>query len=105
MVKNLKLLRAKYKFSQQQLAECIGVSQQSVNKYENHNIEPDIQTLIAIADCLHTSVDYLIGHGGAEPPAETMLNTEEQELLFQYRRLSSKQKESIRQIILNYLDL
>ena len=46
MVKNLKLLRTKYNISQQQLAELVGVSQQSINKYENHKIEPDIQTLI-----------------------------------------------------------
>ncbi|MBQ8922805.1 MAG: helix-turn-helix transcriptional regulator [Oscillospiraceae bacterium] len=41
MVKNLKTLRTKFRLSQQQLADVIGVSQQSVNKYENHNIEPD----------------------------------------------------------------
>ena len=40
MVKNLKYLRTRYGISQQQLAEIAGVSQQSVNKYENHNIEP-----------------------------------------------------------------
>ena len=38
MVKNLKYLRTRYGISQQQLAEIAGVSQQSVNKYENHNI-------------------------------------------------------------------
>ena len=47
MVKNLKYLRTRYGISQQQLAEIAGVSQQSVNKYENHNIEPDIRTLTA----------------------------------------------------------
>ncbi len=50
MVKNLKYLRTRYGISQQQLAEIAGVSQQSVNKYENHNIEPDIRTLTAFAD-------------------------------------------------------
>ena len=64
MVKNLKYLRTRYGISQQQLAEIAGVSQQSVNKYENHNIEPDIRTLTAFADFFHTSVDFLIGHRG-----------------------------------------
>ncbi|MGN0501777.1 MAG: helix-turn-helix transcriptional regulator, partial [Ruminococcus sp.] len=35
MVKNLKLLRTKKGLSQQQLADIIGTSQQSINKYEN----------------------------------------------------------------------
>ncbi len=47
MIKNLKALRKEYNISQQQLANIIGVSQQSINKYENHNVEPDIETLKA----------------------------------------------------------
>ena len=35
--------------TQKGLADAIGVSQQSINKYENHNIEPDIETLMRIA--------------------------------------------------------
>ena len=48
--------------SQQQLGEIVGVSQQSINKYENHNVEPDVATLCALADYFQTSVDYLVGH-------------------------------------------
>lgn len=62
MVKNLRKLRNEYKISQKQLADVIGVSQQSINKYENHNIEPDIETLKSIANYFNTSVDYLIGY-------------------------------------------
>ncbi|HIU69449.1 MAG TPA: helix-turn-helix transcriptional regulator [Candidatus Scubalenecus merdavium] len=61
MVKNLKKLRKLFGVSQQQLADVLGVSQQSINKYENHNVEPDIETLIAMADYFDTSVDYLVG--------------------------------------------
>ena len=62
MIKNMKLLRSKYKVSQAQLAEAIGVSQQSVNKYENSGVEPDFEMLIKIADHFSVSIDYLIGH-------------------------------------------
>lgn len=58
----LKQLRERVHVTQQQLAAAVGVSQQSINKYENHDIEPDIETLIAIADFFHTSMDYLVGH-------------------------------------------
>lgn len=46
MVKNLRKLRTSSGISQQQLADIIGTSQQSINKYENHSVEPDINGLI-----------------------------------------------------------
>ena len=42
MLPNLKLLRKEYHISQQALADAIQVSQPSINKYENHNIEPEM---------------------------------------------------------------
>ena len=45
MLPNLKLLRKEYGISQQVLADMMGVSQQSINQYENHSIEPDIALL------------------------------------------------------------
>ena len=60
MVENLKLLRQEHGVSQRELAEAVGVSQQSINKYENHAIEPDIATLIALADYFDVSIDYIL---------------------------------------------
>lgn len=62
MVANLKKLRKEYNISQKQLADVVGVSQQSINKYENHNIEPDIATLKNMAKFFNTSIDYLVGY-------------------------------------------
>lgn len=61
MIKNLKTLRNQRGISQKALADIIMVSQQSINKYENHNVEPDIETLIKIADYFQVSLDYLVG--------------------------------------------
>ena len=47
MLPNLKTLRQEKGVSQQRLADAIGVSQPSINKYENHNIEPEIEILNA----------------------------------------------------------
>lgn len=106
MVKNLKSLRIKHNISQQQLAELVGVSQQSINKYENHKIEPDIQTLIKIAEYFNTSVDYLIGHTDIDHIIETVfsydLNKDEAELINNYRKLSPKQKYTVSLIIESY---
>lgn len=109
MVANLKKLRNKKGISQQMLADAIGTSQQSINKYENHKIEPDIETLIKIADYFETSVDYLTGHTDIDRVIENVrqydLGAAESELIDNYRKLSPKQRESIESIIDNYLEL
>jgi len=106
MLENLKALRESAAVSQKQLAEAIGVSQQSINKYENHNIEPDISTLIRIADYFDTSVDYLIGHTTVRHKLENVtkyeLNTEEQLVVDGFRKLSKKQKACIMTVIDSY---
>lgn len=92
--------------SQKQLADVIGVSQQSINKYENHNVEPDIDTLIALADFFGISVDYLVGHSEiSEPVSQVNLTSSELNLIKDLRKLSPRQKESIQLIIKNYLDI
>ncbi len=107
MVKNLKKLRVKSGISQQRLADIIGTSQQSINKYENHNVEPDIDTLITLADYFDTSVDYLIGHTEIDHKFEEVhsydLNNEESKLINEYRLLTKDEKDSIIAIITNYL--
>ena len=106
MVQNLKALRIRKGISQQQLADVIGVSQQSINKYENHMIEPDISTLMALADFFNTSVDYLIGHTEIDHIIESVqnydLNNDEVSLIDGYRKLVKEEKESIQLIIKNY---
>ena len=106
MLENLKALREEAAISQKQLAEAIGVSQQSINKYENHNIEPDIETMIRIADYFDTSVDYLIGHGTLRHKLEAVtpyeLNQEESAVMDSYRKLSRKQRNCIQTVIESY---
>lgn len=103
MVTNLKTLRKQHNISQQQLANAIGVSQQSINKYENHNIEPDITTLIMMADFFHTSVDYLIGHTNENRPVEPMqayeLNNAEAELINKYRKLDAEKRKLVETLL------
>lgn len=99
MVENLKKLRNKAGLSQQQLADVIGVSQQSINKYENHGVEPDITTLKDIANFFNTSVDYLTGNTEIERKIEETyqfdLNAHEKELIEKYRNACDKNKKII----------
>lgn len=106
MVKNLRKLRISRGISQQQLAEVMGISQQSVNKYENYKVEPDIHALAELADYFHTTIDYLVGH--IQPPGnqdftEPELTKDEMKLVMGYRKLTKGEKESINLVIKNYL--
>jgi len=106
MVTNLKYLRNKKNVSQQKLADSIGISQQSINKYENHNIEPDIATLKKLASYFSTSIDFLVGHTEIdhiiEPVDKCDLTADELAVIEGYRVLTQTQKESIHLIIDNY---
>ena len=102
MIINLKKLRTEFKISQQQLADAIGVSQQSVNKYENQDVEPDISVLIKIADYFSVSVDYLIGRIPSHDFIVSSLTKDEKQILSKYKTLSKKEKEIIKLLIENH---
>ena len=102
MLKNLKQMRENAGVTQKAVAEAIGVSQQSINKYENHNIEPDIETLIRLAQYFHCTVDQLIGYYGADLAAMHQFTEEEIGLLNAYRHLNRLQKAAIRTVIDSY---
>ena len=106
MLKNLKLLREEAGISQQTLASAIGVSQQSINKYENHKIEPDIATLIRIADHFETSVDFLVGHTSVRRTIEPLhaldLNASELLLVTLFRKRSASQRSALLQLLQSY---
>lgn len=106
MVKNLRALRLQKGVSQQAVADHLGLTQQSVYRYEKDKFEPDIGTLIALADYFGTTVDFLIGRtpptqGG--PQEELAFTKEELSLLRDIRRLTSDERRSIQLVVENYL--
>lgn len=62
MVKNLRLLREEMGISQKKLADMLNISQQAIFKYEKTSNEPDISTLIKLAEIFDVTVDFLIGN-------------------------------------------
>ena len=103
MIKNLKALRVELCISQQQLANVIGVSQQSINKYENHNVEPYISTLIALADYFSTSADYIISNTDIRRKIEHVrpfdLNAKETDIIEKYKKADSREKKIIKFVL------
>lgn len=57
---NLKRLRKKHGLSQERLAEQLGVSRQSVAKWENGEALPDILNCEKLADIFKISIDDLV---------------------------------------------
>ena len=107
MLKRIKELREIAGMSQKALADSIGVSQQSINKYENHNIEPDIETLKQIASLFNTSIDYITEHtdiiSRIEKTTPSDLNDAELIIISNYRKLTKTQQSLVAKIILSYL--
>lgn len=64
--KNLKLTRQQRGWTQQQMADVLFVTRQTVSNWENGKSMPDIDMLASIAEKLNTDVNYLL-YG---PPAE-----------------------------------
>jgi len=99
LIKNLKTLREKKGISQAALAEELGISQQAVNKYENKPTEPDIATLVKIANYFDTSIDFLVGNSEfdhkVEKVSEYQLNDIEINVMEDYRSLSHEQKDLV----------
>lgn len=103
MITNLRKLRIEKNLSQQQLADVIGVSQQSINKYENHNVEPSVETLSLLADYFETSIDFIIGRTEINRQIQEVdkydLNITEQHIIDNFRNLSKEDKEYISSLL------
>lgn len=57
----LRELRTQNNFSQQDLADKIGVTKQTISQYERGVRKPDMDTLTALCDIFNVSSDYLMG--------------------------------------------
>ena len=56
-----KKIRLEMGFTQKQVAEGIGVTEQAYQRYEYGRVIPSALVLIALADFFDVSLDYLVG--------------------------------------------
>ncbi|WP_053985273.1 helix-turn-helix domain-containing protein [Niameybacter massiliensis] len=68
----LKKQRSIKKISQRNLAEMIGVSQQTIGSWETERTEPDQVSLNKLADFFSISTDYLLGRTEDKSNAQTL---------------------------------
>ena len=59
---NLKRLRKEHQYTQENVAEKINVSRQSIAKWENGESTPDIDTLIKLSKLYNVTLDNLVNH-------------------------------------------
>ena len=66
----IKLLRAAAGLTQEQLAEIIGVTPKSIQRYETDKFKPDVYILARLAAYFDVSADYLLGLIGYQKQLE-----------------------------------
>ena len=64
----LRELREDNDLTQRELAKLINVDQRSLSFYEIGKYEPNIETIIKIAQILNTTTDYLLGISNKKEP-------------------------------------
>lgn len=104
-----KSLRTENGYTQDGLADMLGISRSAVSMYENGNREPDLKTLEAIADLFKVDMDYLLGRSSATTAAaaspERYIAPNCDDLITVYTRsrknLSQEEKMRLARIILS----
>lgn len=104
MLKNLRILRLEKKLTQEQLGKMIGVSQQNINSYENHDVVPELTNLMKLAEYFEVSVDFLIGYTTIRHKYEELtscdLNNEELKFVNVFKKISPKMRRALYTILL-----
>lgn len=98
----LKQIRQTTGKSQLQVAKELNISQQNICRYENNQIEPDIQTLIKLADYFHVTIDYLVEHEVPYLIDKSAWPESKRELLNMIAELDDFESEKIKGIIVGY---
>ena len=93
----IKELRLEKNLSQNDIAKILGCNQTAVGKYEREQLEPNINTLIKLANFFQVSVDYLLGieDDFIKPEVQTTLSYREQKLLKAFNLLDNDEKDKI----------
>ena len=70
--KRIKSFRQKQHLSQNEFAERIGSTQQSISNYERGVVEPSIELLVRISENFCCSIDEIIGNPSVEMENEAI---------------------------------
>lgn len=91
----IKDLRIQSDLTQQEVADKLNVTKQTVSQYERGLRRPDMESLEAISDVFNVSVDYILGKSDVtiqivdEKDLEILRNQQLRRLLAYYEKLNS----------------
>ena len=69
----IQYLRKQKGYSQEELADKVGVSRQAVSKWESEQSMPDLEKIIVMSDLFEVTTDYILK--GIEPVSTTNRKT------------------------------
>lgn len=93
---SLKALRTARDWTQQDLAERLNTTRQSVARYESGDRNIEIPIILKLCEIFECSADYLLGRSDLQDP---QLTADEAALIQSYRALSETGREFIRHSI------
>lgn len=102
---SIRRLRHEQNMTQEQLAEKLHVTRQTISKWEKGLSIPDADMLLRLVDALNTSIDGLVGSADSttssapETENSSAKASEESEALKEYLRLSSEHLRSKNKLI------
>lgn len=95
----LALRRQAAGYTQQQLADEIGVSRRMIAYYEGETGHPPASFLVQLARALNTSTDELLGVQPTTKPASSSISARWERRVRQIERLSAKPKQQLLSLI------
>lgn len=60
IAERLQNLRKKANYSQEQVADLLGISRQAISKWESGQGKPELDNIIKLTEIYHVSADYII---------------------------------------------
>lgn len=85
MKETLKALREQFNYSQNTVANFLGISRQMYIKYENGDVEPPVKIIVALCGLYKVPYDYLIENKGT---VHTENNSENKKVIYNRHNLS-----------------
>jgi transcriptional regulator with XRE-family HTH domain len=93
-----RLRRLELKLTQEELAERSGINQSTVSQLERGEQAPSLRSLIALAQALGVSIEWLLGFDNPNEAAR-ILDDYEQAIVLLYRRVDPSRRAELARIV------
>jgi transcriptional regulator with XRE-family HTH domain len=92
----LKRLRQERDWSQEKLAEEIGVKRLAINKYESGQTKPSAETLQKISEVFGVSIDYLLAEESEKFAEDKIIDKTLLEYVAEIEQMSEEEKKFVK---------